>query len=70
MTDENTTKKPGLGSVVKSVLAAGIGVQSDKNRKNDFENGNPLVFVIAGFVGTFLFIATIAMIVGFVLSNN
>lgn len=70
MTDEKKQKRPGLGSVVKSVLAAGIGVQSDKNRKDDFENGNPLVFVIAGFVGTFLFIAIIATIVGFVLSNN
>lgn len=70
MTDEKKQKRPGLGSVVKSVLAAGIGVQSDKNRKDDFENGNPLVFIIAGSVGTFLFIATIATIVGFVLSNN
>ena len=49
MTDEKKQKRPGLGSVVKSVLAAGIGVQSDKNRKDDFENGNPLVFIIAGF---------------------
>lgn len=69
MTDEKP-KKPGLGALVKSILAAAIGVQSDKNRHRDFEQGNPLAFIIGGFVFTFLFIATIATIVGFVLSNN
>ena len=34
-------QKPGLLSVIKSILAAGIGVQSDKNRQRDFEQGNP-----------------------------
>jgi hypothetical protein len=69
VTDEKP-KKPGLGALVKSILAAAIGVQSDKNRHRDFEQGNPLAFIIGGFVFTFLFIATIATIVGFVLSNN
>ena len=69
MTEEKT-KKPGLGALIKSILAAAIGVQSDKNRHRDFEQGNPLAFIIGGFVFTFLFIATIAMIVGFVLSIN
>jgi hypothetical protein len=67
---EEKPKKPGLGALVKSILAAAIGVQSDKNRTRDFEQGNPLAFIIGGFVFTFLFIATIATIVGFVLSNN
>lgn len=70
MTEDNKSKKPGLGSLIKSILAAAIGVQSDKNRHRDFEQGNPLAFIIGGFVFTFLFIATIATIVGFVLSNN
>jgi len=61
--------KPGLGTVVRSILAAAIGVQSNKNRKQDFEEGNPLAFIIGGFVFTLLFIATIATIVGFVLSR-
>jgi hypothetical protein len=67
---EEKPKKPGLGALVKSILAAAIGVQSDKNRHRDFEQGNPLAFILGGFVFTFLFIATIATIVGFVLSNN
>ena len=62
-------QKPSLISVVKSILAAGIGVQSDKNRTRDFEQGNPLTFIIGGIVFTLVFIATIATIVGFVLSN-
>lgn len=62
-------QKPSLISVVKSILAAGIGVQSDKNRTRDFEQGNPLSFIIGGIVFTLVFIATIAAIVGFVLSN-
>ena len=70
MTEDNKSKKPGLGSLIKSILAAAIGVQSDKNRERDFEQGNPLAFIIGGFVFTFLFIATIATIVGFVLSNK
>ena len=61
--------KPGLRTVVKSILAAAIGVQTNKNREQDFEEGNPLAFIIGGFVFTLLFIATIASIVGFVLSR-
>ena len=61
--------KPGLGTVIKSILAAAIGVQSNKNRKQDFEEGNPLAFIIGGFIFTLLFIVTIATIVGFVLSR-
>lgn len=70
MTDENKPTRPSLGAVVKSILAAGIGVQTDKNRERDFTTGNPLTFIIGGFVFTALFIATIATIVGFVLSSN
>ena len=62
-------QKPSLISVVKSILAAGIGVQSDKNRTRDFEQGNPLTFIIGGIIFTFVFIATVATVVGIVLSN-
>ena len=63
-------KKTNIGAPVKSILAAAIGVQSNKNRERDFEEGNPLAFIIGGFVFTALFIVTIATIVGFVLSTN
>ncbi len=70
MIEENKSKKPGLGSLIKSILAAAIGVQSNKNRERDFEHGSPLAFIVGGFVFTLLFIATIATVVGIVLSNN
>jgi hypothetical protein len=58
-----------LISVVKSILAAGIGVQSEKNRTRDFEQGSPLVFIIGGIIFTIFFIAIVATVVGFVLSR-
>ena len=62
-------QKSRLISVVKSILAAAIGVQTDKNRTRDFEQGSPLAFIIGGIVFTLLFIATVATVVGFVLSR-
>ena len=67
--EETSTQKPRFGSVILSILAAAIGVQSDKNRERDFANGSPLTFIIGGSVFTFLFIATVALVVGFVLSR-
>ncbi|MDG2018927.1 MAG: DUF2970 domain-containing protein [Porticoccaceae bacterium] len=67
--ESDKKQKTNLLSVVKSILAAGIGVQSDNNRTRDFEQGNPLTFIIGGVVFTLLFIATIATVVGFVLSH-
>lgn len=61
-------QKPSIIALIKSILAAAIGVQSDKNRTRDFEQGNPLVFIIGGIVFTLLFIITIASVVGLVLS--
>lgn len=68
MTKE-TKKKQKIGSLIKSILAAGIGVQSDKNRQEDFAGGNPLAFIIGGFIFTIVFILCVALVVGLVLSN-
>ena len=70
MTEEKKSNKFGLGSLIKSILAAAIGVQSNKNRERDFQQGSPLAFIVGGFVFTFLFIATVATVVGLVLSNS
>ena len=69
-TKPDNSKKTSLLSVVKSILAAGIGVQSEKNRQRDFEKGNPLLFIIGGIVFTLLFIIAVASVVGLVLSNQ
>ncbi|MEH6517905.1 MAG: DUF2970 domain-containing protein [Halioglobus sp.] len=54
--------------VIASVFAAGLGVQSSKNRERDFKQGRFGVFVAAGIIFTLLFMATIYTIVQIVLS--
>lgn len=67
--DDPATKKPNLLQVVGSVLAAGFGVQSRKNRERDFKQGNLTTFVIAGIIFTVLFIFTVYSIVTMVLQQ-
>lgn len=67
--EETSKQKPRFGSVILSILAAAIGVQSDKNRERDFANVSPFTFIIGGFAFTILFIATVALVVGLVLSR-
>ena len=55
--------------VVSSVFAAGLGVQSSKNRERDFKQGRFGVFVAAGIVFTLLFIGTVVTIVQLVLKG-
>lgn len=55
--------------VVSSVLAAGLGVQSSKNRERDFKQGKFGVFIAAGIIFTLLFIGIVFTIVQVVLKN-
>ena len=59
--------KPGLLQTLTSVIAAGFGVQSAKNRERDFTQGHPSRFVIAGLIGTAVFVLTMILIVRMVL---
>ncbi|MDD5320458.1 MAG: DUF2970 domain-containing protein [Methylococcales bacterium] len=58
--------KPTLTQVFKSVLAAVIGVQSDANRKKDFEQGSLSTYIIAGLIFMVFFVAAIIFIVSIV----
>ncbi len=58
--------KPRLLHVIKSVIAAAIGVQSNKNRKIDFEEGTLPSYLIVGFIFTILFILALIFIVSIV----
>ena len=60
--------KPGLLHVIKSVIAAGIGVQSNKNREIDFEHGSLSDYLIVGLIATLLFILALVFIVSTVTS--
>ena len=43
--------------VIKSVVAAMFGVQSQANRERDFQQGKAWHFIVGGIVGTLCFIA-------------
>lgn len=57
--DKNTDQQPTTLQVVMSVLAAFFGVQSERNRQRDFQQGQPIHFIIAGIILTVLFILLI-----------
>ena len=69
--DEADRKSPSLNpfQVIGSVFAAGLGVQSSKNRERDFQQGRFGVFLAAGFIFTLVFIGTVYAIVQLVLRN-
>lgn len=53
--------------VAQSVLAASFGVQSAQNRERDFSRGSAKTFIIAGLIGTLVFILTVYTVVKLVL---
>lgn len=55
----NERKGTGFWAVVQSVLAAGIGVQSQANKERDFTHGKPLHFIVGGLIGTLLLVLSI-----------
>jgi len=69
MNDENK-KTPGPLSVIKSVLAAMIGVQSDENRERDFTKGRASHFIFIGIVMTIAFVLTLIAIVNSILEQS
>ena len=52
--------------VVRSTLAAAFGVQSQRNRAKDFEEGNAGWFILAGIISTVVFIFTVLTVVNLV----
>jgi hypothetical protein len=68
MTDKQSPHaKLSILQVIQSVLAASFGVQSNRNRERDFKQGSAKAFIIAGVVGTLLFILTVYTVVKVVL---
>jgi hypothetical protein len=73
--EDDGSTKPGKRNsinplaVIGSVFAAGLGVQSSKNRERDFKQGNFKTFVIAGIVFTLLFIGVVYGVVQLVLKS-
>ncbi|MBM68526.1 MAG: hypothetical protein CME43_03500 [Haliea sp.] len=55
--------------VISSVFAAGLGVQSSRNRERDFSQGRIGVFIAAGLIFTILFIIAVVAVVHIVISS-
>ncbi|MEQ5802223.1 DUF2970 domain-containing protein [Halomonas sp. H10-9-1] len=51
-----------MWSVVKSVLAAFFGVQKDVRRREDFEKGSPVAFIVVGILMALLLVVLVAVI--------
>ena len=49
--------------ILRSSLAAGLGVQSSRNRQRDFADGSPRRFIVMGVVLTMLFIASLVTVI-------
>jgi hypothetical protein len=67
--NENPEARRGLVSLICSVAAAAMGVQNSRNRERDFSGGSPGRFVVAGIIGTAVFVLTMYFIVKLVLSS-
>lgn len=63
-------KKPSFWQVVLSILAAAIGVNSERNRERDFSASSPLPFIIGGVIFGVVFVVGIALIVKMVLEST
>ena len=67
----NSTEKevsPSFVAVLKSVVAAMFGVQSNKNRERDFTRGRPIHYVMVGLLVTVVFVLVVWGLVKLVLS--
>jgi hypothetical protein len=60
-------KTPSVKTTFKSVAAAFFGVQSNKNRENDFSQGKISHFIIVGIISVAIFIAALLVIVNLVI---
>ena len=63
MNPKNKSCKLNFFEVIKSVLAAAIGIQSIQNQKKDFKSNKAYIYIIFGFVFTVIFVATLIIVV-------
>lgn len=63
MKEEEKVIKPSVWRVFKSVLSAAIGVQSEKNRIEDFQSATIWPFLIGGIIFTAAFVGGLILLV-------
>jgi hypothetical protein len=67
--DKQNDDKLNPVQVVSSVFAAGLGVQSSKNRERDFKQGRAGIFIAAGLIFTVIFVGAVYGVVQLVLKG-
>lgn len=55
--------KPTLWQTLLSVLSSFFGVQSERNRERDFNDGRPVHYVLIGLLMAALFVISIILLV-------
>jgi len=65
---EQRKQPPSLWEVIKSVLAAACGVQSNEKRERDFTHGKPMQYIVIGLVFTLTLVLAIFVLVKLVLA--
>lgn len=63
MKNEEKIIKPSVWQVFKSVLSAVVGVQSEKNRQQDFQATSVWPFFIGGIIFTACFVIGLILLV-------
>lgn len=63
-----SAQKPNLLQVIKAVLGAMVGVQSERQRQQDFTASSPLPYIVVGIIFALLFVATLLLVVSWVLA--
>lgn len=63
-------KMSSIKNTFKSVAAAFFGVQSNKNREQDFTHGKLSHFIIVGIIAVLAFIACLVVIVSLVIPSQ
>ena len=63
-----SNKSPSIKETFKSIAAAFLGVQSNKNREKDFAHGKLSHFLVVGIVCLVIFIVLLILVVNIVLS--
>lgn len=66
---ESEIESPGLFSMIGSVLAAMIGIQTEEQRKQDFTKGKVTHFIVIGIIMVIIFIVTLINIVDSILKE-
>lgn len=63
-----TEPKASTWQVIKAVLGAFVGVQSEKQRQLDFQTKSIVPYIIVGIIAALLFVASLLVTVSLVLA--